>query len=289
MPGQSPQAGAPYPAPGQQYQQPGQPGMPQPQIPYNRQQPVPQYQPPKNQTANPDTATAPDAASTPYDFFMQQPKPAQAINPLPVGGKHLGNIPTDFNKVGNGSGVNTAGLKGKFPLIAGGGIALVLILFLVSALMPKDQSGAQLFGVAQIQQEVTRVCTQGTTKAKYRSTRFFAVTCSTGVYTNQKELLAYMSKQQIAFDAKQLGAKANATVDSKLKSAQSSSSYDATFREIVSAQLDSYDKALTAQLGVTTGVNAREILTKAQNSNQLLIKMVADDSDKTEAPAATEE
>ncbi len=269
MPGQQYQAGQPYPqpAPGQQ------PQALQPQLP--GQPPLPAYRPPasiQGQQAN--IPPPPDAATTPYDFFLQ-PKPAQAINPLPVTGKRIGNAPTNPN-----SGAN----KGKFVLIAGGGLALVLIVGIATAFIPKDQTGPQLFNIAQIQQEVVRVCSQGT-KAKFQSTRNFAVTCSAGVTANQKELLAYMQQQNLAFDGKLLGLKANGKVDSQLKSAISSSTYDDTFRGIMQGQLKSYEASIENQLTITTGANAREVLNKSQRSAALLSLMVADDSDKTEAPA----
>lgn len=270
------------PAPGQQIQ-PGQMGMPQ--TGNAGQPPIPQYQMPKNlQNAgnpngpsNPNLAPPPDAASTPYDFFMQQPKPATSNTPLPVTGKRLGNIPGTFKE-------EKTGLAKKFPLIIGGGIGLVLILVLATAFAPKDQTGVQLFGVVQSQQEVMRVCELGTTKSKYRSTRNFAITCLTGVRTNQTDLLSYMQNQRLTYDAKQIGARFSAETDAALKSATASSTYDDTFRSIMQDYLDSYNTKLTAQLGITTGANAREILTESQKTAELLAQMVRDDSDKTEAP-----
>lgn len=229
----------------------------------------------------------PDPTATPYDFFMQ-PKPAQPIKPLPVAGRHLGNIPTDFDKINTGGNINTAGLSGKFPLIAGGGVLLIIIIFVAMALVPGDQTGTQFLNVAQIQQEIARVCDQGSTRAKYRSTRILATTCTSSVATNQSEVLSYMTKNGFKYNKKQLDTKKNSEVDNQLKSAQSSSTYDDTFRGIVGEQLESYDSALTAQLGVTSGANGREVLSKAQSSAQLLIKMAKDDSDKTVAPTISD-
>lgn len=278
LPGQQYQAGQPQPyapgVPGQQYQ-PGQPQAPQPQIP--GQPAMPTYQMPANMQPRNGQQTnvppPPDAPTTPYDFFLQ-PKPAQAVNPLPATGKRIGNAPVN---PGNGN-------KAKFLLLAGGGLALVLIIGIGTAFLPKDQTGPQLFNIAQIQQEVVRVCSQGT-KAKFQSTRNFAVTCSAGVAANQTELLAYMQKQNLSFDGKLIGLKASGQVDSRLKSAASSSTYDATFREIMQGQLKSYEASLESQLTTTTGANARDVLSKSQRSAELLSLMVADDSDKTEAPA----
>jgi hypothetical protein len=214
----------------------------------------------------------PDAPTTPYDFFMQ-PKPMPSSNPLPVTGKKLVN-PTTIPRDG--------GNKNKFVLLAGGALLVVIIMFTIVAMAPRDQTGVQLFGVAQAQQEVIRVCDDATKKSKQRSTRNFAITCATGVTTNQRELIAYIDKQGYDYNAKSIGAKANGQTDARLKSATSSSTYDDTFREIMERQLNSYNSEITQQLGITTGANAREVLTKSQRSAELLLQMVKDNSDKTE-------
>jgi hypothetical protein len=272
-PGQPQPGMPPYPAPGQPYPQqnpnlapgaaaiPGQPPLPPYQMPANRN---------KNQAS--DLPPPPDAPSTPYDFFMQ-PKPAMPLNPLPVSGKHLGNYP--------GKPDNTN--KNKFIMLIAGAAGLILILILISVFAPKNPAPTQLFGLAQTQQEIIRLCTQGGTKAKYRSTRYFAVTCSTGLTSSQKQLLAYMSKAGYGYNAKQLGLKASSQADSRLKGATSSSTYDDVFRDILEADLTSYDRALTAQLGTTTSSSGSDVLNQNQHTAELLIKMVRDDSDKTEA------
>src|SRR5690606_33023606 len=94
--------------------------------------------------------------------------------------------------------------------------------------------------------------------------------------------LGYMSKQGLGYNEKALGGKASGNADSRLKSAASASSYDDAFREIMEDQLNNYTSEITQQLGLTTGPAAREVLTKSQHSAELLLKMVKDDSDKTE-------
>jgi hypothetical protein len=226
----------------------------------------------KNQPSN--LPPPPAAPTTPYDFFMQ-PKPITPSHPLPVNGRHFGNYP----------GKPDPG-KNKFIFIIAGALGLIFVLFLIVALLPKNPAGQQFFGIAQTQQEIVRLCTKGTSAAKYRSTRNFAATCFTGVTTSQQELLAYMSKSKLSYEAKQIGAKADGQADARLKSATSSSTYDEVFRNVLEAKLTAYNRAITTQLGTTTGANGRQVLTKNQQAAELLIKMVKDDSDKTEAPAA---
>lgn len=202
---------------------------------------------------------------------MDQPKPHATANPLSPEGKRYG-APLKGQGIGN-----------KFVFIVGGGLALMIILGLVYAFLPKDQTGPQWFALAQRQQEVIRVCTMGS-QAKFQSTRNFAITCQTGVTTSQRELLAYMKKAGFEANPKQLGLLADSKTDARLKTATSSSTFDEVFREIAEQQLTSYNRSLSAQLSSTTGANGREVLTKSQRSVKLLLTMVADDADKTVAP-----
>lgn len=274
-PYQTPGYGTPdssYP-PGQPYTAPvpGRPATP-------TQPPLPPYMPPQNlPNQSPPTENLPPpppAPTTPYDFFLEQPKPHAPQNPLSPSGKRYGAAALAGNS-----------RRSKFILLAGGGIAAVIILMIITALLPKDPTAGQWFAIAQRQQELIRVCTLGS-KAKYQATRNFAITCQTGITSSQRELLAYMDKSNLDYNSKELGQKQDSKTDTRLKSAASSSTYDDTFREIVETQLTSYNRSLTAQLGSTTGPNGREVLTKNQRSAELLLQMVKDNSDKTEAPAA---
>lgn len=267
--------GQPYPSsnsPGPLYppQTPGQsvsPGQP----------PLPPYVPPQNLSNQPQPENLPPpppAPTTPYDFFLDQPKPHAPANPLSPSGKKYGAA-----TLAGGS------RKSKFILLAGGGVVAVIILMIVTALLPKDPTASQWLAIAQRQQEIIRVCAQGS-KAKYQATRNLAITCQTGVTTSQRELLAYMSKSNFDYDSKELELKKDTKTDTRLKSATSSSTFDDTFREIVETQLTSYNRSLTAQLSSTTGPNGREVLSKNQRSAELLLQMAKDDSDKTEAPAS---
>jgi len=288
----SPQA---YPPQGQNQPQ----GIPQPQMPgqpsntpgFNQQAqqpympPMPAYQVPVQRNSgpvgsqSPDMSPAPAPAATPYDFFMQ-PKQQAPSRPLPMGGKLLGNRPVNPNSLSNGGNPGSR----KFIFIIAGAISLVVILLLAVVLFsPKDQTGPQFFGIAQTQQELIRVCGQGSEKAKYQATRNLAATCSVGITNSQGQLLAYMKKAKLSYDTKLIGGKASSQTDAKLAQAISSSTFDDTFREIIQAQLASYNRALTAQLATTTGANGREVLTKNQKSAELLTLMAADNSDKTEA------
>jgi hypothetical protein len=204
---------------------------------------------------------------------MDQAKPAVSPQPLSPAGQQYGAIPR--------ASINFGGNK-RFGLILGGAAAVIVILIIAAALMPKGGAGTSWFSVAQEQQEVVRICGKGNT-AYYQATRNFAVTCTISVSTDQLSLLNYMKQNKMSFKTKELGLKANAETDAKLKQATSSSSFDDSFRKVMVDQLNTYDQALTAQMGVTTGTNGRGLLTKAQQNAELLLKMAQDTSDKSQA------
>lgn len=249
--------------PGQAYPVAGQPPLPPYTMPpgLDRQQPQAENLPPP-----------PPAPTTPYDFFLDQPKPHAPASPLSPGGRRYGAV------LGNSQ-------RNRFLLIAVASLTVIILLMLVITFLPKDPTAQQWFAIAQRQQELVRICSQGS-KAKYQATRNFAITCQTGVTGNQRELLSYMKKAGFSYNEKELDLKQDTRVDTRLKSATASSTFDDAFREVVETQLTSYDRALTAQLASTSGPDGREVLTKNQRSTELLLQMVRNNSDKTEAPVA---
>lgn len=236
---------------------------------------MPVYVPPQNTRGGPqqpeNLPPPPPAPTTPYDFFMDQPKQRASNNPLSPNGKRYG-----------GPSLQASSKRSKILLAVGGAITLIFLLSLGYALLPKDKTGPQWFNLAQRQQEVIRVCTLGS-KAKYQSTRNFAITCQTSVTNSQRQLLAYMNKSKFSYNSKQLGLLANTKTDARLKTASSSSTYDDVFREVIKQQLTTYNAALSAQLSTTTGINGRDLITKNQTTAKLLLQVVDDSSDKTEA------
>ena len=265
-----------------QPQIPGQPG--QPPMPAYQQQPQPGFNP--NNTP-PNLGPLPEATATRYDFFMDPnaKRPIPGGKPLPVGGKLLGNRPVDPSNPGKTSLLSLGNLGGgggpggkKFIFLIAGAISIIVILLGIVAFAPKDNTNLAFFGIAQTQQEIIRVCTQGSLKGKTQTTRNFSITCVTTLTTSQQQLLAYMSKAKLDYDSKQLEGKKNSQTDTRLTQAQSSSTFDSVYREIIQAQLTAYNRSLTAQLGTTTSSTGREVLTKNQTTNEILTKMLVGDT-----------
>jgi|GEM_PF-1513001 len=260
--------GQPY---GQQFGPQQQPQQPQ-------QPPMPVYMPPqatRNGPQQPENLPPPPpAATTPYDFFMDQPKQRVSSNPLSPNGKQFGT-----------AALQGSSMRSKILMSVIGTITVIAIIAVIFALLPKDKTGPQWFAIAQRQQEVIRICTLGS-KAKYQSTRNFAITCQTGVTNNQRQVLAYMNKLDMSYNSKELGLLTNTKVDTRLKSASLSSTYDDVFREIAEQQLTTYNAALSAQLAATAGINGRDTLAKSQTTAKLLLQLAGDGSDKTEATAS---
>lgn len=268
-----PSPNSPYGQPNPGYSQPGQTG-PYGPVPgsqggqYTGQPPMPQYQPPggyQRQPHHPAPLPAPPPVKkTPYDFFLSQKHPT--------------------NTKGMALPKRTS-LKTKVIFAIGGALALMFIILIINQLTPKDTTRQELFTIAQTQQEIIRVCTLGASKAKYQVNRNFAVNCAAGVTTDQRRLLGYLQSVKFSYKAKQLSALTNPQTDQRLTSASASSSFDDTFKEIMTKQLNSYGNMMQQQmLSPSLGATGQSVLSTAVDNDKLLLQQVqAETTDLTEA------
>lgn len=235
--------------------------------PYGPQQPVQQYSPPPNRSAAGLAATntvppPPPRPETPYDFFMssqsyQQKKGLFSARPLP-----------------DPSQGRTAS-SNKLLLIAAGGILLVLVLAVASLFIPKGNPRLELVAAAQSQNETLRVCNIGAKEAKLQSTRSFVTSCSLSLTSEQRQLLAQLSKAGVDVGGDQLDVGRNAKLDQQLKSASAASSFDEAFVIIAETQLNSYVRAMKrAATAPTTNDIEKTLLTKQFESSQLLLQQL---------------
>jgi hypothetical protein len=196
----------------------------------------------------------PPAQKTPYDFFLK-PHSATRNRRLPSPKK--------------------AGFRGKIIWLVGGAFAVMLIIGVISAVLPKNTSTLELTTIAQTQQEIVRICDKGGSKGTERSTRFYAVNCSAGITGDEQKLVEYLAKNGVKLKAKQLGLLASKTSDQKLDSALAASAFDPAFITLSQQQLNAYGAKLQSQLAnPDTGPNAQAILKTAIDHDKLLLQQV---------------
>jgi hypothetical protein len=253
--------------------QPPQPGQPAPGLgqqlppaPYPNQQPQPPAQP-----YNPSTGfrltgrfkgsqqsipAAPGRPTSPYDFFMNsQPRAKKSNLPFP--------IPKP----------KTAGAQ--ITWIAGGGILLVIVIGLITLSIPKGDPKLALVTVAQAQTETLRICTLGQQEATLSKTKGFATNCSLSLLTDQRQLVAYLSKAGAGVKGTALAQGKNTTANSRLTAAKSASNYDAVFNSVMEGQLTTQTRAIQQAAGSpATTLTERSALTKYGDSTKLLLQQL---------------
>lgn len=259
----APYGGAPYNPNGNQPYPPQYAGLPPA---------MPQYQMPANlahhRPGHPAPLPAPPPAKkTPYDFFLSQKHPTNTKN-LPITKKFT--------------------LQGSLVWIIGGAFALMLIIFLIGQLTPKDTTNQDLFVVVQNQQEAIRVCNFGLKQARYQVNRNFAVNCVTGITTDQARLAGYLKQRGFKYSSKALSGLSSKQTDQTVTSATASSSFDDTYRQISEKQLTVYGSALAQELAAPNLPDqARTLLETATANNKLLIQQIqTQPTDMTEADSS---
>jgi hypothetical protein len=133
----------------------------------------------------------------------------------------------------------------KLLLIAGAALVLIIIVVIViSQLSGNKGNPTGLVALAQTQQEVIRVATDGGKNAKSTGLQNFAVTTAVSVSSDQHQLLAELQKQGTKLKTKDLELGKNAQTDRALAAAQAANTYDTTFTTTMENELDDYQAKL---------------------------------------------
>ena len=241
-PGQPPQPYAAGSMPPVPQPQPGQPGNP-----YAQQPPATPYMVPAGVAGKPpDMVAPPPRPQSPYDFFMNPQKPKPQRKP--------------FQLPGN-----------KVVWVIGGGVALIGLITVVALSAPKEIPKFSLVAVAQAQTETTRLCNAGIKDAKLQPTKGFAYNCAMTQTSQSRQLANQLKKSNVPIGDDILGGMYSAANDSKLKAAKTSSNYDATFVDIMDAQLKKQTTVIKqATASPEANATERELLKVYTESTALL-------------------
>lgn len=188
----------------------------------------------------------------PYDFFMEQEGPKQR-------GGGLGNSP----------------LK-KALLIVGLFVGVLTLLGVILAIVShKPNNTAPLITIAQDQQELIRIASDGAKHGRSTTIQNYAVTAESSLTSAQSSLVAFMAKQGIKVNAKSLDASHSPTTDQALATALTAETYDSTFTSISQAALAKYIRDLNQEISVAP-TRAEATLLQQQNAYaQLLQKQLS--------------
>jgi len=160
-------------------------------------------------------------------------------------------------------------------LIAGGGVFLLLIIFiLVNALVfnKKDPSAVLLISIAADQQEISRLSETGIAGATDPSTKNYVETVKLTTITQQLELSAYLAKNKVKPLPSELAAKKDTQVDALLTAATKSNRFNEAFDEQIRKNLTVYKNDLEKGYNNASNATSKALLKKAFNSTADLLK-----------------
>ena len=189
--------------------------------------------------------------NNPYDFFM-------------------GGGPPQKQSFASGAG---SSIKKRIMIVAiGGAIFILIIIIAFSLLFGGKGSGVEtLLSIAKQQTELIRIAEAGSTKARGTVAQNLAITTKLSVSTSQQELLAYMKKQGLTADPKELLPVKNAKTDEALTAAEQNNRYDETFTQIIKEELTKYQAAIKKAHTETTSQTGKQILTGAFDHAGILL------------------
>jgi len=220
----------------------------------NMFQPDAPNQPPQNTPQQPTPSSSTPSPEHPdYSFIMEPPSTTRTPK---------------FN-LGSGSPIL------RIAVVAGG-IVLLLILFGVikGVLTDSNKAIPSLVSVAQYQQELVHLATNGTQNAQGQGLKNFAYTAQLSLQSEQKDLITYLSNNGHKTSLKELNFKVSKTVDDQLATALTASSYDTTFKQAMQDSLTTYQNSLKQAYEQTSGPKGRALLQADFDAAQLLSKQL---------------
>lgn len=193
-------------------------------------------------------APAPPPIQPDYDFIINPEQPGRR-RPSLGGGSMLSRI-----------------------LIVGVGLIILITAFsIIKGVLGGGGNKAAMLHVAQDQQEIIHLTTPAIQIPNISTAnKDFAVSANLVVTSQQSQLVTYLQKQHQKIPLSQLNLKVSPTLDTSLKMAAASSTYDQTFKDIMNSQLTDYESALKLAYSQTTGPIGRTLIKEAYNSATLL-------------------
>lgn len=192
--------------------------------------------------------------NNPYDFIMNSGAP-QPKRPIPL------KVPTN--------GKN--GFIVKIALIVGGAIIVLIAIMIGSSFLSSDDTNTtELTALAQTQNEIIRVATQGAQNGRDQATKNFAVNTNLSVSTQQLRIVNYLAGKGTKLKPKELGMKESDTTTKQLSQAKATSTFDAAFLQIMQTSLDSYSNDLQKNYEKAGSSTVKKLLKADYEQTQLL-------------------
>jgi hypothetical protein len=168
----------------------------------------------------------------------------------------------------------------KVVMLLGGIILLLIVGAVLSSLLFKGKTNVQdLIGIAETQNEIVRIATQGTTQSSFQVTKNLAINSELSVQTNQQQFLNYLSKHGTKVGSKTLALKKSSTTDQQLTTAIQSSNFDNVFVQLMQQQLQAYITELEQAEGNSSSTTAKQLINTSLTAAKILLAQVPSSTD----------
>lgn len=151
-------------------------------------------------------------------------------------------------------------------IVVAGGTLLLIVLAAVffSILSSSGKNGTQtLISLAQEQNELVRVATIGTTKARSADALNLAATTQLSLESTQTQTVALLQKQGHKLSSKDLALKQDSKTDTALDAAAQNSTFDQTFIKLLAGHLSTYRTNVKNAYDQSANKTERDILNEA--------------------------
>ncbi|HEV2403451.1 MAG TPA: hypothetical protein VGS08_04585 [Candidatus Saccharimonadales bacterium] len=200
--------------------------------------------------------TQPPAGHNPYDFIMNSGKPVK--HPLGTRLPAIGG--SSFGK--------------QLAVLIGGVVVLMGIIGGTISLFGNKGITPQLISLAATQNEIIHIATKGSGMVTNQGNQALAIDVELTVQTQQKQLLAYLSKLGTTVSSKQLTLQESTQIDSELTGAQNNSTQDMVFAQIIQQQLQSYADTVKQLFYRTSNADSQHMLAVDYQQTELLLKQI---------------
>ncbi len=193
----------------------------------------------------------------PYDLILNPPKPNT---------KHpLGGLP----RVGGGR------FGAQIFVLIGGAIGLMIVIAIVtSALTGNNLNKTDLINLAAEQIEIIRVSQLGDGAVQQGNNQQLAINTQLTVKTDSVALLSFLASSGITASTKQLSSDMNAQTTLQLQNAQSNSTSDTVFAQLMQSELSTYAGNLKKDYTEAKSSSLKSLLNNDYIQAELLLKEV---------------
>jgi len=177
------------------------------------------------------------------------------------------------------SSLNGKSLKMRIAVFGGGFIALIIIYSILKGLLGGSFDLQPFLAVAQDQQELIYLTSgpsasqpdQADLSAGYQN---FIATTHITVSSTQTQLFTYLNENKQVIKPQLIGLRISAAVNNQLAGSVSSNTYQSTFQQVMTSELNTYTADLRAAYKETSGPKGRALLSSEYAQAVLLAKQL---------------